>query len=62
LFNLKKGDEKSRETVPLKVKYLSEFESIFENTVDHISEDQLGTFSEITLDKKSHATIPLKNY
>ncbi len=27
--------------------------------LDHKSGDQLGTFFEITLDKKSHATVPL---
>jgi hypothetical protein len=38
----------------LEVKFLGEFESI-----DHKSEDQLGTFGEITVDKKVHATVPL---
>ncbi len=41
------------------VKFLGKFESIFETAIDHESGDQLGTFGEITLEKKSHATVPL---
>jgi hypothetical protein len=37
--------------------FLGEFESIFETALDHKSDDQLGTFGEITLDKKSHVTV-----
>ncbi len=36
----------------LEVEFLGEFESIFETALDHESEDLLGTFGEITLDKK----------
>jgi hypothetical protein len=44
----------------LKVKYLKEFESMFETALDHESGDQLGTFFKTTLDnKKSHAPVPL---
>ncbi len=35
------------------------YQSIFETALDQESEDQLGTFGEITSDKKSHATVPL---
>jgi hypothetical protein len=43
----------------LEVKFLSEFESIFENALIYVSGDQLSTFGEITLDKKTHTTILL---
>jgi hypothetical protein len=43
----------------LEVEFLGEFESIFETALDQGSEDLLGTFGEITLDKKSHATVSL---
>jgi hypothetical protein len=43
----------------LEVEFLGEFESIFETALDHESENLLGTFGEITLDKKTHATVPL---
>jgi hypothetical protein len=33
---------------------------MFETALNHKLEDQLGTFGEITLDKKSHATDPLR--
>ncbi len=36
----------------LEVEFLGEFESIFETALVHESGDQLGTFGEITLDKK----------
>jgi hypothetical protein len=36
----------------LEVKFLGEFESIFENALVYESGDQLGTFGEVTLDKK----------
>jgi hypothetical protein len=32
---------------------------MFETAFDHESEDQLGTFGKISLDKKPHATVPL---
>jgi hypothetical protein len=37
-----------------KIEYLGE------PTLDHESGDQLGTFSKIAVDKKYHATVPLK--
>jgi hypothetical protein len=37
----------------LEIKYLGEFESIFETALDHESGDQVGTFGDITLDKKN---------
>ncbi len=43
----------------LEVEYLGEFECIFEIALDNKSVDQLGTFGEITLEKKSHTTVPL---
>ncbi len=46
----------------LEIEFLSEFESVFETALDHESEDQLGTFDKITLDKKSHATVPLSRF
>ncbi len=36
----------------LEVEFLGEFESMFETALDQESEDLLGTFGEITLDKK----------
>jgi hypothetical protein len=33
---------------------------MFETALVKKSEDQLGTFGEITLDKKSRATVPLR--
>jgi hypothetical protein len=44
----------------LEAKFLGEFESIFETALDHESGDQLGTFGEITLDKKISCYCPLK--
>jgi hypothetical protein len=38
--------------IALEVEFFAEFESIFETALYHESEDQLGTFGEITLDKK----------
>jgi hypothetical protein len=43
----------------LEVEFIGEVESIFETALDHESEDQLSTFGEITIGKKSHATVPL---
>jgi hypothetical protein len=43
----------------LEVEFPCELKPVFETALDHESEDQLGTFSEITLDKKSQATVPL---
>ncbi len=51
---------KSRETIPLKVEFLGEFEFIFETALDHASEDQLGTSGEITLDRKISRYCPIK--
>jgi hypothetical protein len=42
-----------------KLKFLSEFESIFETALDHKSEDQLGTFGEINLHKKNFRLLSL---
>ncbi len=44
---------------PLKVEYLSEFKSIVKTALDHKSRDQIGTFGEITLDKKNLILISL---
>jgi hypothetical protein len=44
----------------LEVEFLGKFESMFENALAYESGDQLGCFGEITVDKKSHATVPLK--
>ncbi len=44
----------------LEFEFLNEFESIFKTALNHESEDQLGTFGEITLDKKSHTTVPFR--
>jgi hypothetical protein len=44
---------------PKSVENLAEFGSIFKTALDKKSGDQLGTCGEITLDKKSHATVPL---
>ncbi len=52
------SDPRSGKT--LEVAIIGKFVSIFETTLDQESEDQLGTFGKITLDKKSHATVPLK--
>jgi hypothetical protein len=41
----------------LEVEFLGEFESIFENALVYESGDQLGTFGEITLDKKILALL-----
>jgi hypothetical protein len=38
----------------------AEFKSIFEIALDHKSEDQFGTFGEITIDKKSSRYCPFK--
>jgi hypothetical protein len=43
----------------LEVEFFCEFESIFETALDHESEDQLGSFSAITLDKKISRYCPL---
>jgi hypothetical protein len=43
----------------LEVEFLGEFESIFETDLDHESEDQLGTFGEIILDKKNLTLLSL---
>jgi hypothetical protein len=43
------------------VEFLGEFKSILKNALVYESGDQLGTFGEITLDKKSHATVPLSS-
>ncbi len=45
---------------PFKVEFLGEFESIFETALDHELENQLGTFGEITLDKKIFRYGPFK--
>jgi hypothetical protein len=45
----------------LEVECPGKFESIFETALNNKSDDLLGTFGEITLDKKSHATVPLKD-
>ncbi len=42
----------------LEVEYLGKFESIFETALDQESEGQLGTFGEITLDKKISCYCP----
>ncbi len=42
----------------LEVKYLCELESIFETALEKESEDQLGTFGKITLDKKISRYCP----
>jgi hypothetical protein len=34
---------------------------MFGAALDHESEDLLGTFGEIPLDKNSHATVPLRD-
>ncbi len=44
----------------LKVEFFGEFESIFETSLDHESEDQLGSFGEITLDKIISSYSPFK--
>jgi hypothetical protein len=44
----------------LEVEFLGKFEPIFETALVYESGDQLGTFGEITLDKKPHATVPLR--
>jgi hypothetical protein len=45
----------------LEIEFLHEFKSIFETALVYESGDQLGTFGEITLNKKkSHATVPFK--
>jgi hypothetical protein len=43
----------------LKVEKLDEFKSILVTALDHALGDQLGTFGKITVDKKSHVTVPL---
>jgi hypothetical protein len=43
----------------LEVEFLGEFESIFKTALDRKSEDQLGTFGEITLDKKNLTLLSL---
>ncbi len=43
---------------PLEVEFLGEFESIFETALGHKSEDQLGTFGEITLETKISRYCP----
>ncbi len=45
----------------LEIEFLGEFKSIIETALVYESGDQLGTFGEITLDKKSHATVPLSH-
>jgi hypothetical protein len=42
------------------VKYLYEFESLFETALGQESEEQLGTFGEITLVKKISRYCPFK--
>ncbi len=42
----------------LKVEFLGKFEFIFETALDHASEDPLGTFGEITLDRKISRYCP----
>jgi hypothetical protein len=58
---IRRGGPSRRRTQ--KVEYLGEFESVFEIALNHESEGQLGfflgTIGEITLDKKSHATVLL---
>ncbi len=44
----------------LEVEFFGEFESIFETALYHESEGQLGTFGEITLDKKISRYCPFK--
>ncbi len=44
----------------LEIKFLGELEFIFETALDHESGDQLGTFGEITLDKKISCYCPFK--
>ncbi len=43
-----------------KIEYLGKFETMLEIALDHEPGCQLGAFSEITLDIKSHATVPLR--
>jgi hypothetical protein len=45
----------------LKVECLGEFECKFETVLDPESEDHVGTFGDIILDKKSYATVPLRS-
>ncbi len=42
----------------LEVEFLGEFKSIFENALVYKLGDQLGTFGEITLDKKISSYCP----
>jgi hypothetical protein len=44
----------------LEVEFLGEFESIFGTALDNKTGERLGTFGEITLDKKSYANVPLR--
>jgi hypothetical protein len=43
----------------LEVEFNGEFESIFENALVYETGDKLGTFSEITLDKKNLMLLSL---
>ncbi len=49
---------KQRKT--LQFEFLGESKSVFVAALDRESGDQLGTFGEISLDKKSHATVPIR--
>jgi hypothetical protein len=44
----------------LKVKYLKEFEFMFETALDHESGDQLGTVGKTTLDEKISCACPFR--
>ncbi len=45
----------------LEFEFLGEFESVFETALDPESEDLMGTFGEITLDKKFDPTVALRH-